>query len=758
MQIRRLYRSFLLAEKALSKPLVEDAVNVTERLVRVRESSMDQDDGSGEKEDEYVLGLEPGELEALADALKAYDGLEDAERRLSAAGRSFKTVARDVKTGAAATIMMSKAFETPVVAIVSPGNASRGGASVTYDSPDEAMNGIVNKWTTLSSQLKDRIAETEARLPTSSVEGARDLLERAVKASNINAAARAGGRVRDSLGKVNEVVRTELDKEVIPALRQSPITVVNEVGKGFRDFWLRLNGREILIDSTGAGESNETVTLPPSPSPSTTTALESARASSESTESTASAAPAPSLRQEPKGWFTSDRAESRRRAALTSLADLPGPFIDKAYRRGRETDLRTLCTVVSKIDRELKDASSKRERIFTTKSGFGSDVLSRVARLDELKKLDDSVTSLRRQLTLRATEVALFKALWVLEDEAMELPLDASDNESDVQLQLLCSELVEMYTMLRPLLRLIDAAVDENDSVLASAAAAAVASVSRRNVGEMLRSLDDDDMSKMLGSNSDSASNSAPALSSTSASSETQSSSVQRDIESTITKLATDEDLAMIALRATDLAIRSGAAQDITGVSSPKMERPSDNAILWNIGSMTHSAQGKFDETTSKAKDAVGFLVTGSSMLAADVSNASRLLWQAATGKTLRAREVGALRRTARDTLSFVPMIIIMVAPITPWGHVAVFSFLQRYFPEFFPSQFNSQRQSLFRKYETLKDELRKAEEDAAFEEEVERVRAVESRVERIRFGVARAEAKALRGADGDDDEAPTNE
>ena len=188
-------------------------------------------------------------------------------------------------------------------------------------------------------------------------------------------------------------------------------------------------------------------------------------------------------------------------------------------------------------------------------------------------------------------------------------------------------------------------------------------------------------------------------------------------------------------------------------VSSPKLDRPSDNAILWSLGSLNHTVSSKTSETVTKAKDAINFLFTGTSMLAADVSNATRLLFQAASGKTLRPREVGALRRTGRDTLSFVPMIVIMVAPLTPWGHVLVFSFLQKYFPEFFPSQFSTQRQELFRKYERLKDELRKAEEDAALEEEVERVRAVESRAERIRYGVARAEAKALRGEGGDSDE-----
>ena len=54
-----------------------------------------------------------------------------------------------------------------------------------------------------------------------------------------------------------------------------------------------------------------------------------------------------------------------------------------------------------------------------------------------------------------------------------------------------------------------------------------------------------------------------------------------------------------------------------------------------------------------------------------------------------------ALRRCARDVLTFVPFAVILIAPLTPVGHVLIFSFLQKYFPGFFPSQFTSRRQEL---------------------------------------------------------------
>jgi hypothetical protein len=40
-------------------------------------------------------------------------------------------------------------------------------------------------------------------------------------------------------------------------------------------------------------------------------------------------------------------------------------------------------------------------------------------------------------------------------------------------------------------------------------------------------------------------------------------------------------------------------------------------------------------------------------------------------------REVNALRCTGRDVLTLVPFTIILIIPMTPVGHVLVFSFIQ---------------------------------------------------------------------------------
>ena len=70
--------------------------------------------------------------------------------------------------------------------------------------------------------------------------------------------------------------------------------------------------------------------------------------------------------------------------------------------------------------------------------------------------------------------------------------------------------------------------------------------------------------------------------------------------------------------------------------------------------------------------------------------------WQ---GASLKQREVLALRRTSRDLLTFPLFAAILIAPLTPVGHVLIFSFIQQYFPALFPSQFAERRQVLLQRY-----------------------------------------------------------
>jgi len=58
-------------------------------------------------------------------------------------------------------------------------------------------------------------------------------------------------------------------------------------------------------------------------------------------------------------------------------------------------------------------------------------------------------------------------------------------------------------------------------------------------------------------------------------------------------------------------------------------------------------------------------------------------------------------RRTIRDIITFIPVVIILIIPLSPIGHVLVFGAIQRFFPDFFPSCFTERRQNLLQLYES---------------------------------------------------------
>ncbi len=67
----------------------------------------------------------------------------------------------------------------------------------------------------------------------------------------------------------------------------------------------------------------------------------------------------------------------------------------------------------------------------------------------------------------------------------------------------------------------------------------------------------------------------------------------------------------------------------------------------------------------------------GIKTLFSDVQYAWILILRAAQGYTLKPREVNAMRRTGKDLLTLIPFTIILIIPLTPIGHVLVFSFIQ---------------------------------------------------------------------------------
>lgn len=121
--------------------------------------------------------------------------------------------------------------------------------------------------------------------------------------------------------------------------------------------------------------------------------------------------------------------------------------------------------------------------------------------------------------------------------------------------------------------------------------------------------------------------------------------------------------------------------------------------------------------------------------MGADIGASARFFGRAVMGSTLRPREVQTIRRTTLDIFTFVPFVIILIIPLTPVGHVLIFSFIQRYFPALFPSQFSGRRQELMKKYEELREQLEVAEKSKEMREEDEALMRAVSAVESLMTG-----------------------
>lgn len=178
-----------------------------------------------------------------------------------------------------------------------------------------------------------------------------------------------------------------------------------------------------------------------------------------------------------------------------------------------------------------------------------------------------------------------------------------------------------------------------------------------------------------------------------------------------------EDELVALATDVPDLRSRLGIA---------------DNEVFGGSGMSFLKIQLQLKEAVLKVQEGVEFGSRGVRLLGSDIVNASQLFWRAASGDTLKAREVQALRRTVRDILTFVPFTVILIAPLTPVGHVLVFGFIQRYFPGFFPSQFSNRRQEIMTRYESLQQQLTAAQERAIEEAEERELRQATAAVARL--------------------------
>uniref|UniRef100_A0A7S1NU99 Letm1 RBD domain-containing protein n=1 Tax=Eutreptiella gymnastica TaxID=73025 RepID=A0A7S1NU99_9EUGL len=146
-----------------------------------------------------------------------------------------------------------------------------------------------------------------------------------------------------------------------------------------------------------------------------------------------------------------------------------------------------------------------------------------------------------------------------------------------------------------------------------------------------------------------------------------------------------ESELELLAKEVAELKVRLGF--EISGQSS----------IDWGKDMRTW-----WDENVSKFREGLAFYAKGTKMLFSDIVYALWLFKRTTEGYTLKAREVRTVRRTMKDFLTFIPTVIILLIPLSPIGHVLVFSFIQRFFPEFFPSSFSDRRQNLLKMYEEI--------------------------------------------------------
>jgi len=215
-----------------------------------------------------------------------------------------------------------------------------------------------------------------------------------------------------------------------------------------------------------------------------------------------------------------------------------------------------------------------------------------------------------------------------------------------------------------------------------------------------------------------------------------------------------DEQLAMLAATLADLKAADNIPPAVDDMlATLAMEIPDirnrvgvpDQIVFGGQGFSLTKLQLQVKESLDKVRQGVLFLTNGVRLLGSDLSTATGLFSRAALGGTLKPREVSALRRTARDLLTFIPFTIILLVPLTPLGHVLVFGFIQTYFPYLFPSCFSSKRQEMMLRYDDLKKQLEQAQAQAIQAEEDEELARVESEVKRLTDSEFKAPAAAAR-------------
>lgn len=138
-----------------------------------------------------------------------------------------------------------------------------------------------------------------------------------------------------------------------------------------------------------------------------------------------------------------------------------------------------------------------------------------------------------------------------------------------------------------------------------------------------------------------------------------------------------DEDLTVIRSKVEDLKSRLGI--------------PGSTAVQFDGGTV----EKELKKIQAKGEEFFTFLGTGTKVLGSDWAYTFKLFLKALGGKTLKPREVNIVKRTFKDIFTLVPAAIILIIPLSPIGHVLVFGFIQKFFPEFMPSPYTEERVNL---------------------------------------------------------------
>mmetsp|Transcript_34268 Transcript_34268/g.80079 ORF Transcript_34268/g.80079 Transcript_34268/m.80079 type:complete len:1006 (+) Transcript_34268:117-3134(+) len=113
-----------------------------------------------------------------------------------------------------------------------------------------------------------------------------------------------------------------------------------------------------------------------------------------------------------------------------------------------------------------------------------------------------------------------------------------------------------------------------------------------------------------------------------------------------------------------------------------------------------------YREVKTFVKQEIRDTIESVTMFTGDSGHAALLLERTGGGRTLSKTESTLLRRTAWDLVLFLPLAIIIIAPLTPIGTACVISIFKRMFPTWVPTSFRRRRLQLIRNWRAVRQRI----------------------------------------------------